>query len=104
MHVKKNKLYKDFLRKRTKEAEMKYKNYKNKLTCILRYSEKKYFNELLVNHKNNIKETWKILNSIIQINHPNELDRQYPTSFENNNIVYTDPKNIAYIGPNLAKI
>ena len=50
---------------------------------------RKYFNELLVNHKNNIKEIWKILNSIIQ---RNKFDRQYPTSFENNNIAYSDAK------------
>lgn len=39
---KKNTLYRDFIRQRTKEAEHKYKKYKNKLTNILRASKKDY--------------------------------------------------------------
>ena len=65
--LKKNKMYKDFLKKRTKTSESKYKTYKNKLTSILRYSEKGYYQTLEI-HKHNIKETWKILNTIIRKN------------------------------------
>ena len=39
--------------------------YKNKLTDILRYFKKQHYMELLEKNKGNIKETWKILNSII---------------------------------------
>ena len=40
------------------------KNTKNKLTAILR-REKQYFTELLEINKGNMKETWKILNGLI---------------------------------------
>ena len=40
--------------------------YKNKLTTILRNSEKMYYSTLLDKEKNNIKGTWKILNTIIR--------------------------------------
>ena len=44
---KKTLLYKEFLKKRDKESEIKYKKYKNKLVSILRVAEKNYFRELL---------------------------------------------------------
>ena len=63
---KKNNLYRKFLQCRSKSAEEKYKVYKNKLTTILRNSEKIYYSTLLDKEKNNIKGTWKILNTIIR--------------------------------------
>ena len=62
---KKNLLYREFLKKRTDECESKYKRYKNKLTSILRYCEKQYYTEILDLNKGNVKETWKIINSLI---------------------------------------
>ena len=62
---KKNLLYKDFLKTRTNVSEEKYKKSKNKLTAILRLCEKQYFTELLEINKGNMKETWKILNGLI---------------------------------------
>ena len=44
----------------------KYKTYANKLTSIKRFSEKLYYSNGLVQHKNNIKETWKVLNEAIK--------------------------------------
>ena len=44
---KKNKLYKDFLKKRTFETELKYMNNKNKLTSIMRFSEKKILQRVI---------------------------------------------------------
>lgn len=40
---KKNYLYKEYVRTRTKEAETKYKKYKNKLTHIIRTSKRDYY-------------------------------------------------------------
>ena len=62
---KKKILYRQFLKKRTDECESKYKRYKNKLTSILRYCEKQYYTDILYLNKGNIKETWKIINSLI---------------------------------------
>ena len=62
---KKNMLYKQFLKNRTIEREAKHKKYKNKLTAILRYSEKQHYSDMLELNKMNMKETWKILNTLI---------------------------------------
>ena len=61
----KNRLYKMFLSCRTLAAETRYKTYKNKLTSILRLSKKTYYSKLLVEHRNNIAETWQILRTVI---------------------------------------
>ena len=63
---------------RTIEREAKYKKYKNKLTAILRYSEKQHYSDMLELNKMNMKETWKILNTLI--NKKNKSS-QYPTQF-----------------------
>ena len=63
--TKKNRLYKAFIVLRSAEAEQKYKTYTNKLTSILRSTEKNYYSSLLEKQKANVKETWKILNEVI---------------------------------------
>ena len=75
---KKNTLYKEFIKLRTKDAENKYKKYKNKLTNIMRISKKEYYRKLIDNNKNNIKGLWNILNNVIgngsrQVNYPHEF-------------------------------
>ena len=73
---KKNLLYRQFLKRRSTASEEKYKRYKNKLTGILRYCEKQHYTELLEKNKGNIKETWKIINSLIN---KNTKGTTYPT-------------------------
>ena len=63
---KKNSLYKNFLRCKTTVSQMKYKSYKNKLTSVLRYAQKRYYDKLLSDKEMDIKGTWKILNSLIK--------------------------------------
>ena len=75
---KKNLLYRQFLKKRSVASEERYKRYKNKLTGILRYCGKKHFTELLEKNKGNIKETWKIINSLIN---KKSKGTTYPTEF-----------------------
>lgn len=60
---KKNKLYKQFLQNRI--TENRYKIYKNKLTHSIRIAKRIYYDKKLTDNKANMKETWKILNSII---------------------------------------
>ena len=60
----KNKLYKQFLQSRNPVIESKYKTYKNKLTHSIRIAKRIYFDKRLTDNKSNMKETWKILNSI----------------------------------------
>ena len=75
---KKNYLYKCFLKKRNTTTETRYKSYKNKLTSILRHAEKLYYQTKLMQYKNNIKETWKILNEVICKRNTNQ---QSPNEF-----------------------
>ena len=105
---KKNNLYAIFLKTKCKEDEIRYKNYKNKLTRILRNSEKDYYDKLLVEQKNNIKGTWSILNSIIG---KKKTSNAYPEIFKHKDKIYKSEKEISNgfndffvnVGPDLAK-
>ena len=105
---KKNSLYKEFLKKRTTEAEQKYKTYKNKLTKIMRHSKMDHYSNLLEDNKNNIKNTWNVLNAIIK---KRSGKAEYPNSFMSpNNKTITDMASAAEefnkffvgVGPGLA--
>ena len=63
---KKNRLYREFIKHRTKEKEDKYKKYKNRLTWIMRLQQKNYYEQLLNKHTNNIIATWSVLNDMIK--------------------------------------
>ena len=84
------------------------KNIKNKLTAILRHCEKQYFTELLEINKGSMKETWKILNGIIN---KKSKGKQISTEFNGDESNITGDKTIANgfnnffvnIGPSLAK-
>ena len=54
---KKNNLYKDFIKCRTKAVEKQYKAYQNKLTVITRQAKREYYNNMLKEKKNYIKGT-----------------------------------------------
>ena len=104
---KKNTLYKKCLRSRTVISETKYKLYNNKLTSILRFSEKSYYSKRLLENKGNAKGIWKILNTIInKRTRPNELPRQFINNGEtfSSNKAITSEFNVFFstIGPKLA--
>ncbi len=80
---KKNTLYREFIKQKTKEAENKYKKYKNKLINIIRVCRKEYYSKILYNNKNNIKGIWDILNSIIK---NGDKQQSYPQYFIDNDI------------------
>ena len=104
---KKQQLYWQNIRKRTETSEIKYKCYRNKLTNILRSAEKRYYSELLNQHKKNIKESWKILNKCIN---KGRIAPIYPDTFKINGKNTTNTKEIANgfnsffsnVGPSLA--
>ena len=78
MHAeKKHLLYKIFLKNRCSENEMRYKLYRNKLTCILKTERKKYYGDKLIQLKNDIKGTWKFLNSVIRKNSVKETNNVF---------------------------
>ena len=79
--IKKNLLYKEFLKKRTLIVHSRYKSYKNKLTNILRKSEKLNYNQLLHEQRDYIKSTWQTLNALIKKSNKSST---YPESFDDN--------------------
>ena len=72
----KNNLYKTWLHKRTDEAHQNYKLYKNKLTSLIRTSERMYFREKFFESKNDIKRTWKIIKTAIGNHQANECIKE----------------------------
>lgn len=89
---KKNNLYRRFIKSRSDETEQCYKKHKNKLTSILRNAEKTYNKGLLDDQKQNMKETWKILNTVIN---KCQSKSTYPDYFVNDGIRITDKSDIA---------
>ena len=100
-------LYKKFLKKPTDVNIEKYKKYRNrpKLNSTLRLAKWNYFADLLEKEKNNMRNTWKVINSIIRPKINTCTDK-----FVSENTTYTCPIEIATefnnyfanIGPKLA--
>ena len=104
---KKNKLYKNYICNRSNPQLVKYKTYKNKLILLLRTAKKRYYEMQLDKSKENIKQTWRILNNVINRNkrkasstlqlHDNGRDISNPEIIANKFCQY-----FTKIGPNLA--
>ena len=104
---KKNNLYRNFLKCKSTSSLCRYKAYKNKLATALRYAEKEYHNRLLYEKKDDIKGTWKIINSMIKGNKSNV---SYPEESHDKGQCIKNGKSIAdgfnnfftNVGPTLA--
>ena len=69
----------------------KYKQYKNKLTTILRQAEKDYFSQKILEAKDSIAKTWKVINRMT-----NRGDNKSTVKkLEIGNTVISDPAAIA---------
>ena len=69
----------------------RYRMYRNKLNHILRSAERKYYQDLLIEHKTNVKKSWQIIKGIIN-------KRQYRpnnTKFKHNGAIIEDCKLVA---------
>ena len=85
----KNLLYRQFLKRRSTASEEKYKRYKNKLTGILRYCEKKHYTELL--EKKQGKHQRNMENNK-QSHKKKTKGTTYPTEFRSNGTTITGNK------------
>ena len=63
----KNRLYKNFLRKRSYYSHCKFKTYRNKLNHLIKISKSNYYKEYFVTNKTNTKEIWKGIRQIITL-------------------------------------
>lgn len=61
----KNKLYFMYIKNPSAESEQRYKAYRNKLTHVLRISQKRYIQNMLDKYNCDMKKSWKLINSII---------------------------------------
>jgi hypothetical protein len=104
---KKNKLYLNFIKYPTKYNDSQFKKYRNRLNQIIRTAKIHYFHNKFDEQKDNIKETWKLIKSLLNKKKTNtEASR-----FIYNNRVINDKKEIAdkfneyftNIGPNLSQ-
>ncbi len=99
-------MYKEYLQHPDDRRGIKFRKYRNKLNNLIRKSKRDYYYNKFKNTQNNIKETWKTINSII--GRKNKTKQQ--KSFKADNEEVTDPNVISNafnnffvnIGPKLA--
>ena len=90
----KNKLYVGTKRGQNKEEKhLFYKQYRNKLNHLLRSEERKYYQDMLKEHRSNIKRCWQIIKLIINKNKNISVNKR----FKHNGKIVEDGKEIADI-------
>ena len=87
----KNNLYYKYKTNPTDFSKRKYTAYKNVLTSLLRREKKMYFSRQLNNFKNNSKQTWNVINRILNKN----KDKQQISEINNNGNILKEPCAIA---------
>ena len=103
----KNKLYKKYLSSPTSTNLHKFKNFRNRLNCVIRKSKRNYFYNKFEKTKGDMRQTWKTINNVMGRGQKDSLPDQFK---DGNGILITDPKNIANkfnnffvnVGPDLA--
>ena len=102
----KNQMFKRKNKTKNPEQEVEYKKYRNRLNKIIHDAEREYYNKLFQENQSNLKNSWKILKTVIN-------KKKQTTScsrFKSNGATVTDKDVIANgfnnffvnIGPNLA--
>ena len=104
----KQKLYIKYLKKKTYETEMQYKNYKNLFEKLKRKAKQNHYTKLISKYQNDSKKTWQVLKEItgkLKLNKNN-----FPKMIKTNTKNLSTEKEIAIefnnyytkIGPKLA--
>jgi hypothetical protein len=106
--LKKNRLYKIYIKQPNSHNMARYKSYKNKLTSILRAAESNYFRCILESQQKNLKDLWKTLNVLLnrktkQKNDINRLKLENQTVTNKQDIANAFNNYFSNIGLNLAK-
>lgn len=87
--------------------ESQYKSYRNKSTHLIRIVKHHYYDQRFASAKNDLKETWKLINEVIN---KHKCKPPFLSSFRSHGSVITDPAEIANgfcnyftnVGPKLA--
>ena len=61
----KNKLYRKCKKYPSPENEQRYKSYRNKLNSLLKLAEKKHYEMLIEENKNNLRNTWRVIKEVV---------------------------------------
>ncbi len=88
----KNKLYKKYMQKPSEERFNAFKRYRNKLNTLIRKSKKEYYNKRFESVKNNLRKTWKTINSIIGRNKKSKTQTNF---IDSNGCAISDPQVIS---------
>ena len=86
----KNELYKIFLNNKSPVNENKYKRYRNKVTKLVRKAKKKYYCKTFRESKNDVKQTWNVINSVLR-----KSEKSVPSYFTCDSKKVDDPQTIA---------
>ena len=74
------------------EAQIKYKQYRNLLSTLMKESKKSYFTNYFQNNLNDLKSTWKGIKNLISLK---ELPNVAPSNIFDNGRSLTEPQEIA---------
>ena len=69
----KNLPYKSYIKSPNSTNKKKFTAYRNKLNRLLRLSKKHYIDKKIKESENNMKETWKIINSLLKVVQPSKI-------------------------------
>ena len=92
------KLYKSFIKakdeKAKKDYHKMYREVRNQILTKCRNSKKEYFQNFFINNANDVKNMWRGINFIMNVNNNT---KQQPTSLLINNKLVSDHKEVAEI-------
>ena len=104
---KKSRLLKVYKKIGTNVARLKYVKYKNTLKQALRHEEKKYYEDQFMSKAHDSRNTWKLINTILNKTNKDDLPHSFSLDAVNttdkNLIVNMFNKYFVHLGSNLAK-
>ena len=98
----KNDLYCKYSKRRTKQGELHYTQYRNKLTSILHKAEKQHYDNLFDANKNNIKKSWELISEIINKKKPQNIIPKFTDNDDDKSIADKFNRFFVNVGPSLA--
>ncbi|MCH2405870.1 MAG: reverse transcriptase family protein, partial [Nitrosopumilus sp.] len=91
-----DKLYKKFIKAKNEVIKAsyhkKYKSLRNQIVTLCRLSKKDHYQRLFSDNSDNLRNTWRGIKSIISLN---STDKRQPTSILINDVISSDPTEIA---------
>ena len=88
----KQKLHKNFYTNGNNFEKSFYKQYANKLKRVINFSKKLSYNETISKHKDNPKELWKFINSLL----PSKNCSTFPSTLNTDNSTLNTPNEITH--------